>query len=161
MDSNEEKRELPWALVAGAGIVLLVLGGVLWFTSAGGSSGRGAAGKLPFGPAESAYAARIEFTGIKMSRAENMLNQEITFIYGVMVNKGTHSIRDIEVVVEFKDLMNQVVLRETMRPLGPPGTSFTPLGGGRSREFQLNLESVPADWNRQVPTFRVTGLVLE
>ena len=157
----EEKPEFPWAMVAGAAVVILLLGGVWLLTRGSGTTGPAADQRLPMGEAEKAYAARIEFKDIKMSRAENLLNQQITFIFAVLVNNGARTIHDMEVTVEFKDLLNQVVLRERMRPFGPPGTAVEPLPGGRSREFQLNLEHVPVQWNRQYPTFRVTGLLLE
>ena len=157
----DEKREFPWAFVAGAVGVLILLAAVFLVTRLSSTSSQAVHQKLPMGTAETAYAARIEFKDIKMSRAANMLNQEITFIFGNVVNNGTRSIRDIEVTVEFKDSLNQVVLREVFRPLGSSGTSNTPLTGGQSREFQLNLEHVSEEWNRQVPTFRVTGLMLE
>ncbi len=159
MDGGE-KREFPWPLLAGA-LGVLLIAGVVQLSTGGGGSKTEPQQRLPMGAEETAYAERIGFSNIRMSRASNLLNQEITFIHGVLENKGTHAIRDIEIRIEFRDSMNQVVLRDTLRPFGLPGPTNSPLPAGRSREFQLNFEHVPVDWNQQHPTFRVTGLVLE
>ncbi len=156
----EEKREFPWHFVAGGIATVLIVGGLVLFPG-GRSSGPEVQQQLPFGEPEKAYAERIAFSDIKMSRASNLLDQEITFVHGVLENRGARVIRDIEITIEFRDLMNQVVLRETLRPFGPSGPARTPLQAGRGREFHLNLESVPPDWNRKYPTIRVTGLLLE
>jgi hypothetical protein len=152
----EEKKGFPVAFAIGGGVVLVVVA-ALWFWS-GSLSGPAVDAALPFGPQEQQYAERIRFNDIKMSRAENMLGQEITFIECTLENAGTATLREIEVEIEFRDSMNQVVLREKRRLLG---RYEAPLGGGRFRPAQFNFEHVPADWNQQYPTMRVTGLAME
>jgi len=66
-------------------------------------------------------------------------------------------VRQIEVTVEYRDQINQLVLREKESLLA----RGVPLGPGEKREFQLNFENVPNSWNRQYPVIRVTGLQLE
>lgn len=155
---GEEKSGFPLAFLAGAAIVLLLLGGVYLLTRPASSGGSQAPPRLPMGALEQAYAHNIRFLDLKMSRAANFLNQEITFLFGVVANDGDRSIRDMEVTVEFRDQLNQVVLRETHRPLV---ARAAPLPPGQRREFELTFEHVPIDWNRQYPTIRVKGLVLE
>lgn len=155
--NSEEKSEFPLALMAGAVVVVLLVGFTWFVTSRKPAEGQPEA-KLPFGAAEQAYTERVHFKEIQMQRAANLLNQEITFILGKVENAGAKSIAEMEVVIEFRDLMSQVVLRETRRLYGK---GVTPLPGGRSREFQFNFEHVPVDWNRQNPNFRVTGLKFE
>jgi len=154
----EEKSNFPAALLAGSVVVLLSLGGVYLLTRNTKPSTSRVEEHLRLGPAEQAYTEHIHLRDLQMGRAANFLNQEVTFVFGALSNDGARAIRDIEVTVEFRDLLNQVVLRETRRPLGRPAV---PLPGGRGREFQLSFEHVPMDWNRQYPTLRVTGLVLE
>lgn len=157
----EEKRAFPVPALAGAGILLLLVGGYVFLMRQGPPSGPAAPLRLPFGPAESEYSLQIQISGLKMSRATNLLNQELTFVQGVVKNGGARSVRDVEFTVEFRDVLNQVVLREAQRPLGPAGSPHQALPAGGSREFQLTFEHVPADWNRQYPTIKVTGLLLE
>ncbi len=110
------------------------------------------------GAAERAYAGQIHFQDQRMSRAANFLNQEVTFLFGTISNDGARAIREIEVSVEFRDQFNQVVLRDTRRLLGPRAA---PVGARQRREYQVGFEHVPNDWNRQYPTFRIGGLLLE
>jgi hypothetical protein len=153
----EEESRFPAAMLVGAGVVVLLLGGVFLLTR---ESQRAAlpGQRLPLGPGEQAYAASIHFRDLRMSRAANFLNQEVTFLFGVVSNDGPRTVRQVEVTIEFRNVVNQLVLRETQRLFGQYAA---PLAGGQSREFQLTFEHVPLDWNRQYPSLRVTGLLLE
>ena len=113
---------------------------------------------LPMTGAERAYLSQIQFGDPTVSRATNFLNQEVTFVFGTVINNGPRTIRQMEITVEFRDIFNQVVLRDVRRPWGPQAM---PLAGGQRREFQLNYEHVPADWNQSYPVLRITGLLLE
>lgn len=153
----EGKREFPVALLAGAGIVVLVVMGGYFLLQEHQPVETPAAQKLPFGSQEQAYAEKIRFSNLQMSRANNLLGQELTYIVGMIVNDGSRTIREMDVNVEFRDLLNQVVLREVRKMI----RRNAPIAGGEQREFQLTVEHVPADWNRNYPSFIVTGLVLE
>ena len=156
---NSSSNRFYVALAAGAGIVLLLIGAIVLFN--GGSGGAKPSPKpapLPFGPEEQAYAAQIQFSGLQLSQANNMLNQEFTYVVGTVANSGGRSVRAIEATVEFHDLVNQVVLRDTVR-IFQPGAA--PLAPGHERDFQLTFEHVSAQWNRQPPTIRITGLALQ
>lgn len=155
-DESESSR-LPLAMLAGLGVVLLVLGGFFLLTRGGPSSGPVAAPPLPFGDAERAYAQQIRFSNPQMSRAANLLNQEVTFIVGTLDNSGARTIRQMEVTVEFHDLINQVILRAAHRLL-PDGAR---VGPGQKQDFQMNFDHVPNDWDRRYPTLHITGLQLE
>ncbi len=155
---QEDKKRFRVSLAAGAGFVLIVLAALFVLTRQTRAPGAGAVERLPFGQEEQAYAARIHFLGLQMSRAANMLNQEVTYITGQVSNDGVRTIREVEVTLEFRDQFNQVVLRET-RPL--LGARARPLGGGERRGFQVSLEYVPEAWNQQYPSIQVTGLQLE
>jgi hypothetical protein len=143
-------------MVIGLVIVAALVGVIGFWSSRGG--GETTKKPLPFGADEQSYAQRIEFTDIKMSRAANFLDQEVTIIFGRVQNRGPRPIREMEVEVEFRNFQDRVVLSEKRRPFDPGQAS---LGGGFSREFQMNFEKVPADWNQQYPAIRVTGLALE
>ena len=156
-DSSSSRFAL--ALAGGAGIVLLLVAGA-WLMARGSGPARGTAAEahLPFGPAEQAYAQQIQFSGLQLSQATNLLNHEFTYLVGTVSNGGTRAVRGMEATVEFHDLINQLVLRETARVIAP---GAPPLAPARKRDFQLTFESVPASWNHQAPTLRVTGLDLQ
>ena len=76
-----------------------------------------------------------------------------------MSNDGDRNIGAMEVTVEFHDAMNQVILRDSQFVIAPHGDP--PLNAGFSTPFQVTLEHVPAEWNREYPSIRVTGLNLQ
>lgn len=113
---------------------------------------------LPMGPAEQAYAQNVQFIEPKVARAANFLNQEVTFVFGTVLNNSPRPIRQIEVTLEFHDVFNQVVLRDKQRLFSP---TAVPLGPNDRRDFQLDYETLPAQWNQAYPTIRITGLQLQ
>jgi len=154
---REQRCQFPIAFVAGAVVVLLLLGGLILLSRGSHPNGAGAAARLPFGPTEQAYAEHIHFKDIKMAKANNFLNQEFTYIAGTLWNDGVRTIRAVDVTLEFHDPFNQVILRENESLVGPKDP---PLPGGQRRDFQITLEHVPVEWNQQYPSMRVTGLIL-
>jgi hypothetical protein len=157
MQDKAESRAFPIAFVAGIGVILCLLGAIFLLTDYSRKHAP-AEQRLTISDADKEYVARIQISDIRMSRAENMLGHELTYIVATLTNNGTKTIGDIEFTVEFKDMLAQVVLREQRRPFGK---EMQPLPGGQSRDFQLTFEAVPKDWNVQYPTMRVTGLRLE
>jgi len=113
---------------------------------------------LPMGPAEQAYAQNIQFLEPKVARAANFLNQEVTFVFGTVLNNGPRAIRQIEITLEFHDVFNQVVLRDTQRLFSP---TAVPFGPNDRHDFQIGYETLPAQWNQAYPTIRITGLQLQ
>lgn len=154
--SPSEKRRSMWPfLLIGAAVVIVVvvLLGVL-----GGPARPGPARKpLPFGAAEQAYAPNVKFTNPKMSRFANMLNQDVTYVDGEIVNEGNRSIAALAVTVVFRNVENKVVKRQTVRPLHP---GAAPIAPGERRPFRLAFDQIPDSWNMRYPDMQVTGLVL-
>jgi len=156
-DNYEEKSRFPVAFIAGAVIVLILGAGAAILSRRAQPTGIAAATKLPFGPQEQSYSSHIQFQGIQMAHSTNFLNQEFTFVAGTIVNTGDQAIAGLHVTIEFRDQFNQIVLRDT-EMLIPPLAQ--PLPAGQMRDFQVILERIPSDWNRQYPSIGVTGLIL-
>jgi hypothetical protein len=154
---REPSTQFPIAFAAGAVVVLLLLGGMVLLSRGSHPNGANTAVKLPFGPTEQSYAQHIHFNDIHMAKANNILNQEFTYVTGTLSNDGARTIRALDVTLEFHDPFNQVILRENESLIGPKDQ---PLGGGQRRDFQITLEHVPPEWNQQYPSIRVTGLIL-
>jgi hypothetical protein len=154
---REDRSRLPVALAAGAVVVLLLFGGVMVLTRSMRMHGSATAEGLPFGAPEQAYAQRIHFMNPQMARATNFLNQEFTYVAGTISNDGTRALVRLQVTIEFHDPLNQVVLRETELLIASPAR---PLEGGQRRDFQITLDHVPATWDQQYPSIRVSGIVL-
>ena len=156
---RKERSGFPAAFAIGIVVVLILLGGLLLLTRLTQSHGPAPVGKLPFGPAEQAYAQQIQFQPGQMSQATNFLNQEFTYVAGTVLNNGSRTIRALDVALEFRDPFNQVVLRDPQRIILPDGQ---PLKAGQSEEFNVTLGAhLPAEWNRQYPVVRITGMTLQ
>jgi hypothetical protein len=156
---REERSRVPAAFLAGLVIVALVIGGILLLSRATQPKQVSAVQKLPFGPAEQAYAAQIHIQNIHLAESSNLLNQKFTYVAANLSNDGPRTIRSLEVTIEFYDPFKQVVLRDTDRIID---RTDPPLGVAKAQDFQVTLEQrLPAEWNQQYPSIRVTGLLLE
>lgn len=156
---RDEGPRVPAAFIAGLIVVFIVTACAVAISRYMHSREAAAAAvKLPFGPAEEAYASNLHFDNIQMARATNLLNQEFTYVAGTMTNAGTQRVLALEVTMEFRDPFNQVVLRDAEQLITRKDQPFDP---GQHRDFQVTLEHIPVEWNRQNPTFRVTGLLLQ
>jgi hypothetical protein len=155
---SAERKRFPLAFLLGILVVGILFGGFALLTRHLRAPAQAAAVKLPFGPAEQAYAARIHFTDLQMARATNFLKQEFTYVAGTISNDGVQTIGAMQVAVEFHDDLNQVILRDTETLIPPKGDA---LPAGQRRDFQITLEHIPAEWNHQYPSINVTGLILQ
>jgi hypothetical protein len=153
-----ERVRFGVTLLTGAGIVLVLASIAVLLVQHSHRSAANAVQHLPFGPEEQTYAPRIHILDLRMARASNFLDQEITYVAGTLANDGVSTIRDAELTVEFHDSSGHVVLRESRNVVGSRGSAIT---GGQRRDFQFSLESVPNTWNQQYPAVRITGLALE
>jgi hypothetical protein len=155
---QEETSQFPVALAVGAVVVLLLIGGVYFLSRFAPRAGPAGEPSLPFGAAEQAYAEHIHFLNVEMTRTANFLNQEVTYVNGDLSNDGVRTILQAEVTVEFRNSLNQVILREQQRVVA---SNSPPLVGGLRRPFQIAFEHIPEEWDRHYPSIRVTGLLLE
>ncbi|MGA9885784.1 MAG: hypothetical protein WBQ34_18865 [Candidatus Acidiferrales bacterium] len=155
---TEEKSRFPVAFLAGLAVVSVIVIIFLVATRSSKPPKLSPEPKLPFSADAQSYAGNIHFQNLELSESSNMLNEKFTYLDGIISNKGTRTIEALEVLVEFHDPFNQVVLRETHRVIS---AASQPLGPGKQRSFDLTFEQLPAEWNQQYPTIRVTGLVLQ
>ena len=89
---SAERRRFPVAFLAGAIVMALLFGGFYLLTRILGSHGPAVAEKIPFGAAEQAYAERIHFNDLHMSRSTNMIKQEFTYVTGIVSNDGVRNV---------------------------------------------------------------------
>jgi flagellar basal body-associated protein FliL len=136
-------------------IILIVAVAMLAFTavavffwhSHGATQLAGEASTIPT-EEQRAYFPQLEFTDVHMSAAENFLGASVTYLDARVTNKGPRSVLRLDVDLTFVDTLNQVVLRERVRPV----TRRTPpLKPGEGRAFRVTFEHMPADWNLAAP----------
>jgi len=155
---QEEHRNTPLVLAIGGVAVLLLSGVLYWALLHAPEPIRPPEIPLAMGPEEVEYVSHIEILEPQVARAENFLNQEVTFVFGTLKNNGPRAIRQIEVTLEFHDVFNQVVLRDKDRLFG---NDAIPLASYHTRDFQLTYETLPVQWNQAYPTVEITGLALQ
>lgn len=155
---DEEKSRAPIVLGVGVAAALVLIGIFYLLGRLAPAPTKAVEQPLPMGPAEEAYVPQIQFLEPKVARAANFLNQEVTFVFGTVLNNGVRPLRQIEVTMEFHDVFNQVVLRDKQRLFGP---NALPLAPNERRDFQLGYETLPAQWNQAYPTIHITGLQLQ
>ena len=152
-----DRGQFSFALTVAAAAMVIVLGGLYLWPGRQSPSRGSPALHFSFGPAERAYAPKILIENVELSRAENFLHQEVTTLSADIVNNGERQLRAVEVTVEFRDQLNQVVLREP-RPVSGPGA--LPIAPGERRRFEVSFEHIPADWNMRPPSVFITGINL-
>lgn len=156
---GDEGRRFPAAFIAGLVVVSVIVVIFLFATHSSAPTKPAQKPKLPFSAEAQTYAANIHFQNLQLSESLNMLNEKFTYLDGIVANNGAHPIQALEVLVEFHDPFNQVILRDTRRVIS---NSDQPLGPGKQRAFDITFtQQLPAEWNQQYPTIRVTGLVLQ
>ncbi len=157
-DQGDEKSRFPAAFVAGLVVISVIVLIFFFATRSSEPTQPGRQSRLPFTAEARNYAGNIHFQNLALSESSNMLNQHFTYLDGVISNGGPRAIKAMEVLVEFHDPFNQVILRETHRVIT---ASAQPLAPGQQRSFEITFEALPPEWNQQYPTIRVTGLVLQ
>ena len=153
-----ERGGLPLAVWGIAALIVVVVVGALVF-----------AGKKPAPPPNTlqpadAYAASLPFSGFAMSESENLSGGKMTYLGGHVRNTGDRTVTGVTVQVVFANDVAMPPLVNTL-PLTLIGmkepyidtqpVSTNPLKPGDEREFRLIFESVPDNWNTQMPEVRV------
>lgn len=139
-------------LIAG-GLVLVVLVGLLLV-------GRRKSTEIKGIQAPAAYAANLPLVNLEMSESTSLSGGKSTFIDGRIRNTGTSTVTGIVVQVLFRNeeqMPPQVetlplTLIRTREPyVDTQPVSAAPIRPGDEREFRLIFESIPANWNMQMP----------
>jgi hypothetical protein len=137
-----------WILVALGAMAALVTGWVLLRSP--GAFPESAGG--PLSAEEAAYLSQISVTEARMSAARNYLGDTIIFLDAKVTNRGSRSVRDVQLQLEYVDTLGQVVLRDFTHAVT---TRMPPLEAGKTRDFRVSYDHMPADWNQAPPKVTV------
>jgi hypothetical protein len=155
---DQERSRFPATFVAGLVVIAILAGIAIALSHFVKTPQQAVDAPLPFGSAEQAYAPQIHFQDLRLSQSDNLINQHFTYIAGIISNDGPHPVAAVEILVEFHDQFKQVVLKDTLRPIH---RSDPVLKVAEQREFNLAIDQgLPATWDQQYPSIRITGLVL-
>ena len=106
-------------------------------------------------PEQKNYLANISFSDAKMSAATNFLAQRVIYLDAQISNRGTRAVKQVEISMDFTDVLGQVILRERAGVFPP---ASLPLKPGETRDFQLFFDRIPSDWNQAPP--RITPVAV-
>jgi len=149
---------VPAAAWLTAGVVVLALLAVLVIV------GRKKAAPLTGIQPLAVYAANLPLSGLEMSESTSLSGGKSTFVDGRIRNTGNETVTGTTVQVIFRNdegMPPQVetvplMLIRTREPYVDTQTvGSAPLKPGEEREFRLIFESIPANWNQQMPEVHV------
>lgn len=139
-------------------VVLIVVGALIM-------AGRKKAGPPPntLLP-EDAYGQSLKLSQLAMSESESMSGVKVTYLDGHIQNTGQKTVTGATAQVVFANDEQMppqietvpVTLIRTRQPyIDTEPISAEPLKPGDDREFRLIFESVPQNWNTQMPQVRI------
>jgi hypothetical protein len=153
------KDEMPVNAWAIAGLVVLVIVGVVLVLGRHKPSASPNT-VLPL----DAYAAKLPLSQFAMSESTSLSGGKSTFIDGHIGNTGSSTVTGVTVQVLFHNDEGMPPYMET-QPLALIRThdpyvdtqpvSAVPIKPGDDREFRLIFETVPTNWNTQVPEIHI------
>lgn len=146
-----DERSVSTYLLAGVAAVIVIVGAMVFVVRRPEPSPSRPQQELT--AEQKNYLAQIAVSETKMSAARNFLGDTVTYLDAKVTNKGSRLVRQLDLRLEFVDTLNQVVLRETARPITP---RTPPLKPGETRAFQVTFEHMPTDWNQAAPAVTPT-----
>jgi hypothetical protein len=140
-------------LIALVALILgIILGAAVWFAHTRSTHSQP---PVALSAEEKAYLQHIVISDAQVSAATNFLGDMVTYVDAKMTNAGAKPVHRLDLRLEFLDMLNQVVLRETIHPITP---RVPPLAPGETRAFRATLETMPAEWNQAPPTITPVAL---
>jgi hypothetical protein len=156
---SEGRSWLPWII---AGVVILVVLGALLLSSRRQKAAQQAENALQ---TPDSYASHLVIGNLQMSQATNGTGGTVTYVDGVIANKGDKTVTGVNVVVTFKNDIGEppqktpmpltlIRAREPYVDIEP--VSADPLKPGDTHEFRLIFDHVSPTWNQQYPVIQPT-----
>jgi hypothetical protein len=111
-----------------------------------------------------AYAASLPLSQLAMSESTSLSGGKSTFIDGHIKNAGSQTVSGITVQAIFRndeamppqiDTLPLSLIRTREPYIDTQSVRAVPLKPGDERDFRLIFESIPANWNSQMPEVRI------
>ena len=110
------------------------------------------------------YAASLPLSQLAMSESTSLSGGKSTFIDGHIKNSGSQTVSGITVQVIFRndeamppkiDTVPFSLIRTREPYVDTQSVGSNPLKAGDERDFRLIFESIPTNWNMQMPEIRI------
>jgi hypothetical protein len=159
-NSEPEGRSwLPW-VIAGVVVVVVLCGFVV-------SSHRERAARRAQDASQTPdpYASQLTIGNLQMSEATNFAGGKVTYVDGMITNKGDKTVTGVNVLVTFHNDIAEppqqtpmpLTLIRTRDPyVDTEPVSAAPLKPGDAHEFRLIFDHVSPTWNQQYPAIQPT-----
>ena len=105
-----------------------------------------------------AYLTSLGLSNVRMQAAESYVQSRLVEILGDISNKGTRTLKVVEVICVFKNYAGQEIARERALVVGGRGGSLAP---GETKPFRLPFDTIPESWNQAVPTLIIAQIQFE
>ncbi len=151
---------IAWA-VAALVVLLVVLGMIFASRRTGARTPSNSVQPL------AAYAANLPLSQLAMSESTSISGGKSTFVDGHIKNTGSATVTGITVQVLFGnaegsapqiDTLSLTLIRTRQPYIDTQSVSSAPLKPGDERDFRLIFESIPQNWNTQLPEVRIIGV---
>jgi hypothetical protein len=142
-----------------AALIVVVLAGALVYAG----HRKPAAAPRTLEPAD-AYAANLPLSQLEMSESTNLSGGKLTYLDGHVRNAGDRTVSAATLQVVFQndeglapqiDTVPLTLIRMKEPYIDTEPVSADPLKPGDDREFRLTFETVPENWNTQMPDVRL------
>ena len=154
-----ERGRIPIAAWGVAALIVVVVVGALVF------AGRKKPVAVPdtLQP-EDAYAASLPLSQFAMSESANLSGGKLTYLDGHIGNTGGRTVTAVTVQAVFRndeqmppqiDTVPLTLIRVKEPYIDTEPVSAAPIKPGDDREFRLTFETMPENWNQQMPEVRV------
>ncbi len=150
------------AWVIAALVVALVVVGMIM-----ASHGKGKATPTNSVQPLAAYAGNLPLSQLAMSQSSSIAGGKSTFVDGHIKNTGSATVTGITVQVLFGnaegssptiDTLPLTLIRTRQPYIDTQSVGSSPLKQGDEHDFRLIFESIPQNWNMEMPEVRVVGV---
>jgi hypothetical protein len=109
----------------------------------------------------------LRFSGLQITRP---IASDAIYVDGMVTNKGVERVKAATAQVDFYDVHGTLVSSVTTPLVGMShdgtdiiGNEFkrNPIGPNEMRFFRVQVESVPPNWNHEIPDLKITELKAE
>jgi hypothetical protein len=137
--------------VLGIAVVLAAVG-VLYLSRPVPQQG----GDLEASPEAKAYAASLALSDVAIKATENFMQQQVVEIEGKITNKGSRSLKSVEVFCMFHGIDGREIYRQRVPIILPSSRSLEP---NQTRTFRLPFDTLPDGWNQAMPGMAMARIV--
>lgn len=104
-----------------------------------------------------AYLPSLALSNVRMQAAESYVQSRLIEIFGEVTNKGTRSVKVVQVNCIFRDYSGQTIAREPAYIVAEKG----PLAPGKTLPFRLAFDTVPDTWSQALPSLVIAQIQFE